>query len=104
MACLVGHSGTLGEGGEERVLIKDTFVCVGVVLTFCSCVYPTTNGGMQNGSSVGIYTHCKYVFCTFGTDSYAQSVLINKISASDLSRKLIKSALLVGQAVTNCNR
>ena len=27
---------------------------------------------------------------------YAQSVLINKVSASELSRKFIKSALLVG--------
>ncbi len=35
-------------------------------------------------------------FCTFGTDLYAQSVLSNKISASELSRKFIKSALLVG--------
>ncbi len=35
-------------------------------------------------------------FCTFGADSYAQSVLINKISASELSRNFIKSALLVG--------
>ncbi len=36
-------------------------------------------------------------FSTFGTDLYAQSVLINNISASDLSRKLIKGALLVGR-------
>ncbi len=35
-------------------------------------------------------------FCTFGADLCAQSVLINKISASELRRKLIKSALLVG--------
>ncbi len=35
-------------------------------------------------------------FCTFGTDLHAQSVLINKISASELSQKFIKSALLVG--------
>ncbi len=36
-------------------------------------------------------------FCTFGTDLYAQSVLIDKISASEFSRKFItKSALLVG--------
>ncbi len=35
-------------------------------------------------------------FCTFGADSYAQSVLINKISAAELSRKFIKTALLVG--------
>ncbi len=35
-------------------------------------------------------------FCTFGADLYAQSVLSNKISASELSRKFIESALLVG--------
>ncbi len=38
-------------------------------------------------------------FCTFGTDLYAQSVLVNKISASEISRKFIKSALLVGLKV-----
>ncbi len=44
------------------------------------------------------YVHipCCTRFCTFGADLYSQSVLINKISASELSRKLIKSALLVG--------
>ncbi len=31
-----------------------------------------------------------------GADMCGQSVLINKISASELSRKFIKSALLVG--------
>ncbi len=36
-------------------------------------------------------------FCTFGTDLYAQSVMISKISASELRRKSIKSELLVGQ-------
>ena len=35
-------------------------------------------------------------FHTFCTDLYAQLVLISKISASELSRKFIKSALLVG--------
>ncbi len=33
----------------------------------------------------------------FLADSYAQSVLINKISASELWRKFIKSPLLVGK-------
>ncbi len=37
-----------------------------------------------------LHTH----FCTFGTDLYAQSVIINKISASELSG----SVLLVGKA------
>ena len=44
-----------------------------------------------------LHTH----FCTFDANSYAPSVLINKISASELSRMFIKSALLVGQV--NCN-
>ncbi len=36
-------------------------------------------------------------FARFGADLYyAQSMLSNKISASELSRKFIKSALLVG--------
>ena len=35
-------------------------------------------------------------FRTFRTNLHAQSVLINKISASELTRKFIKSALLVG--------
>ncbi len=35
-------------------------------------------------------------FCTLGVDLYAQSVLINKISASELRQEFIKSALLVG--------
>ena len=54
--------------------------------------YPTAKGGMQNESLVGIYTR----FCTFGTNLYAQSVLVIKISASELSQKFIKVALLVG--------
>ncbi len=35
-------------------------------------------------------------FCMFDADLYAQSVFINKISASELSQKFIKIALLVG--------
>ncbi len=43
------------------------------------------------------YTYTLHkLFFTFGADLYAKLVLINKISASELSRKFIKSALLVG--------
>ena len=62
----------------------------------CVCVCPTKNGVMQNGSSVGIRTQCMHVFCTSRVDLYVQSVIINKISASELSRKLVKNGLLVG--------
>ncbi len=49
---------------------------------------------MQN---VGIYMYTLHVgFCTFGAALYAQSVLINKFFATELSQKLIKSVLLVG--------
>ncbi len=51
---------------------------------------------MQNGNSE--YVHIAYVhdFAHLVPIFFAQSVLINKISASELSRKFIKSALLVG--------
>ncbi len=39
-----------------------------------------------------------HIACTFGADLYPQSVLVNNISASELSQKLIKSALLVGHS------
>ncbi len=42
--------------------------------------------------------HIAYMFfCSFDANLYTQSMLINKISASQLSRKFIKSALLVGK-------
>ncbi len=52
--------------------------------------HPTTNGGMQIGSSVGMCVLCTLHahFCMFGANLYAQSV-INKISALELGRKLI---------------
>ena len=46
--------------------------------------------------STRTHMHTRF-FCTFGTDLYAKSVFINKISALELSQKFIKSALLVGQ-------
>ncbi len=59
------------------------------------CGNPTTNGGMQNGSSAEISSYTLHAhFCTFGADAYAQSVLSNKISASKLRRKFIKSVLV----------
>ena len=51
---------------------------------------------MQNGSSVGTCTRCVHVLARLGANLYAQSVLIDKISVSELSRKFIKSALLAG--------
>ena len=43
-------------------------------------------------------THIAYTFfCTLGAELCAQPALISKISASELGRKFIKSALLVGR-------
>ena len=58
--------------------------------------YPTTNGGMQNGSSVGPCTHYIHVFAYVAPICMLRTKNINNISASELSRKFIKSALLVG--------
>ncbi len=55
--------------------------------------HPTTNGGMQNESSVGIFAYTLFA-------RYAQLALCKKKdSASELSRKLIKGPLLVGQEI-----
>ncbi len=45
------------------------------------------------------YVHVAYTvfFCMFAAHLHAQSVLGNKMSASELRRKLIENALLVGK-------
>ncbi len=58
--------------------------------------HPTTNGGMQKRNLSWSTNTLDTRVCTFGADLYTQSVLINKISASELRRKFIKGALLVG--------
>ena len=62
----------------------------------CSLTHPTSNGGMQNGSSVGIRTRRIHAFASLAPELSAQSVIIDKISAPELKKKFIKSALLVG--------
>ncbi len=79
---------------DNSVLVNGYLVegCLLYVYVFARHPVPTTNGGMQNGSSFGKYYTLHTRFCTF-----AQSVLRNKIYASELCRKFVKSALLVGQ-------
>ncbi len=60
--------------------------------------HPTTNnGGMQNGSSVGTCTRCAHVFARLAPTRMLSRCLLAKIPASELSRKFMKSALLVGE-------
>ena len=58
---------------------------------------PTTNGGMQNGSSVGTCTHCIHAFAYFAPICMLSRSLLTKISASELSAKFICCELLVGE-------
>ena len=59
----------------------------------------------QVEGSVGTCSLCTHVFARPCADLHAQSVLANKISASELSRKSIKSALLVGTiSLPICNK
>ncbi len=44
-----------------------------------------------------VRTHCMHVFARLALICVLSRVLTNKISASELSRKFIKGALLVGQ-------
>ena len=83
---LIGSSSTdkMSVGGQTRDRTR----------SWCaSCNYPTTNGGMHK---VEAQSETSF-FCTFGTDLYAQSVISNKIAASELGRKFNKGPLLVGQ-------
>ncbi len=48
--------------------------------------------------SWNMYTLHSTCFCLFGTNLYAQWVIVKKNSALELSQKFIKSALLVGEA------
>ncbi len=74
------------------VLLSSSPFMAGTVSSWpYNCSSPTTNIGMQNGSSVGIRTHCTHVFARL---TPTQLVLLNKISSSELSRKLIKSCWL----------
>ncbi len=50
----------------------------------------------KNGSSVGIRTHCIHVFARLATIFMLSRCMFDKISASELSRKFTKSALLAG--------
>ncbi len=56
---------------------------------------PAASGGRQNGSSVAMRTCCAHVFATLGADLHAQSMLINKIYASELIRKFIIKVVFV---------
>ncbi len=74
------------------------------VFTWCENVYctsttqpPTVASKMK--AQLEHVTRCIHVFAHLGADTYAQSVLINKISASELSRKSVESALLVGSVL-----
>ncbi len=66
---------------------------------------PTAKGGHAKWKlSWNMYssTRCTHVFCTFGANLYVQSVLINKVSASELSPKFFsRSALSVGLSLTH---
>ena len=90
-----------GRSQHEATQMHFTFVVHTQPLTVVGD-YPTTDGGRVNGTpwklswNILCTTQSIARFCTFGAGLYAQSVLINKISASELCRKFIKSALLVG--------
>ena len=72
--------------------------------SFFYFVGPTTNGGTQNGSRVGICTRWVHVFALLASICMLSRCLLNRISASEISPKFIKSALLVGGKETVAER
>ena len=60
---------------------------------------PTTNAGMQNGSSVGIHTRCTHVFPHLAPIFVLSRCLVAKFLHRSSGGSLLKSALLVGKVV-----
>ena len=67
------------------------------VALVCAYAQPPTVVGNTEAQSEHVHIAFTF-FARLAPDLHAQSVLSNKISASDLSQKFIKGALLVGYA------
>ncbi len=95
--------------GNQSCLLSPKFPCIQSIWgggrgnQESSC--PTTNNGMQIGSSVGIRTRCVHVIACLAPTCVPSRCLSTKTPASELCRKFIKSALLVGWQVllNNCS-
>ena len=62
-----------------------------------SLFYPTTNGGMQKWKAQLEHVRLAYTFLPrLPPDLHAPSAFISQVSAPELGRKFIKSALSVG--------
>ena len=55
---------------------------------FFENTHPTTDGGLQNESSDGIHAHCIHLLARLAPICMLSLVLINKISAAELSREV----------------
>ena len=76
-------------------LVDGSTLYLDFILCSSSAQPPTV--AYKNGSSVGIRTCCIHIFACLAPICVLGRCLLKKISASELSRKFIKSALLVGQ-------
>ncbi len=83
---------------KRWILLDKCFFGVLATSLFYKHTQPHATWDAKWKLSWNVYT-LRAHYCTFGADLHAQSVIINKISASELSRKLIKSALLVGHVL-----
>ncbi len=59
--------------------------------------YPTTNGGMQNGSSVEICTHCTHVFARSSQICMLSRCLLKKFLHRSSGGTLIRVRCLLGK-------
>ncbi len=88
---------------RERVEIQSTFFLGNVLSTqklstreYCSFHYPTTNGDMQNGTSVAICTHCIHVFAGLASICVLSRRLLTEFLHRSSSGSLLRVPLLVG--------
>ena len=63
----------------------------------CLCGRPTTNSGMQNGSSVGLRTRCIHVLAQLAPIFMLSRCLLTKFLARSSVESLLRVRCLVGQ-------
>ena len=92
--CLVKSiPGSLQSVDNRKVWPNQTAVTVNMLLFFA---YPTSNGGMQNGSSVGIGTCCIHVFARFAPICMLSRCFVTKFLQRRSVRTLLRMCCRLG--------
>ncbi len=84
---------------KRRVCRAEMGACVCVCVRVCKGPIPTSNGGMQNGSSVGICTHCVHVFARLMPTCMLSRCLLTKFLHRSSGGSLLRVCCWLGISI-----